>query len=257
MRLQFMLSLLIAASAAANPANRIPAIITAALADPARPASQVALDAVRRPAEIIVFAGLRPGERIADFMSGNGYFTRLLSKVAGPVGRVYAFLPEEQLATCSPTETAGTRELAGDERYRNVTLMTGAADRFTVAAPLDMVWFSLGYHDLHDKFMAPTNVVRLNAAIFRALKPGGLFIVIDHAAAAGTGLRDTESLHRIDPAALRSEITAAGFVFEGESNVLRNPQDDHLLPVFDPAIRHRTDQVVYKFRKPRRQAFGP
>jgi predicted methyltransferase len=93
-------------------------------------------------------------------------------------------------------------------------------------------------------------VVRVNAAIFQALRPGGVFLVIDHVATAGSGLRDTETLHRIDPDTIRSEVTTAGFVFESQSEALRNPADSHSLPVFDPAIRHKTDQVILKFRKP-------
>ena len=129
-------------------------------------------------------------------------------------------------------------------------MLIDAADRFAVPERLDLVWTAQNYHDLHDTFMKPTDIAALNAAIFRALKPGGVFIVIDHAAESGSGLRDTETLHRIDPQSIREEVTAAGFVFEGESAVLRNADDSHLLRVFDPAIRHRTDQVVLKFRKP-------
>jgi predicted methyltransferase len=98
--------------------------------------------------------------------------------------------------------------------------------------------------------MAPTDVGKVNAAIYRALKPGGVLLIIDHAAAAGSGLRDTDTLHRIDPRSIRAEVTAAGFLFESESNALENPSDNHTLPVFDSSIRHRTDQVVLKFRKP-------
>lgn len=112
------------------------------------------------------------------------------------------------------------------------------------------------YHDLHDSFMKPLDVAALNAALYRALKPGGVLIVIDHAAEAGSGLRDTETLHRIDPASIRAEVTAAGFVYEGESTVLRNPDDSHTLLVFDPAIRHRTDQIVLRFRKPARTSLA-
>jgi len=227
---------------------------TAALADPARPAQEVALDARRKPAEVIEFAGVKRGERVADFMSGNGYFTRILSAVVGPSGHVYAYLPTEQLARCAPAETNGTKELVRQPHYGNVTLLTGEANAFAVPEPLDVVWTAQDYHDLHDKFMAPTDVARFNAAVFRALKPGGAYLVIDHAAEAGSGLRDTESLHRIDPQAIKSEVTAAGFVLERESSLLANPADTHTLAVFDPAIRHRTDQVVLLFRKPGKSA---
>jgi predicted methyltransferase len=240
--------LLCAAVPAAGTAS--PQDVAAALADPARPQSDVQLDALRKPGEIIGFAGLKPGDRIADFMPGNAYFTRIFSHLVGPTGRVYAFLPAEQLANCAPEEVAATRALVGDPRYVNVTVLTGATSLCRIPDLLDVVWTAQDYHDLHDKFMAPTDIARFNAAVFRSLKPGGIYLIIDHAAAPGSGLRDTETLHRIDPESIRAEVTAAGFVFEAESTVLRNPADSHALPVFDPVIRHKTDQVILKFRKP-------
>jgi predicted methyltransferase len=228
----------------------VPAYIAAAVADQARPAPQVELDAQRKPAEVIAFSGLRPGDRVADFMSGNAYFTRILSRVVGARGRVYAFLPAQELANCEPKETAGTKALGSDRHYANVRVLIDAADRFAVPEPLDLVWTAQNYHDLHDKFMAPIDIAHLNAAIFHALKPGGTLLVIDHVAAAGSGLRDTETLHRIDPESIIAEVTAAGFVLEAQSALLRNPDDTHALWVFDAAIRHHTDQVVLRFRKP-------
>ena len=217
---------------------------------PDRPAEDVALDAARKPAKLMEFAGVKAGDRVADFMSGNGYFTRIFSRIVGPSGEVYAFIPAQQLANCSPQETAGTKALERDTRYPNVRVLIDAADRFATPEPLDLVWMSLGYHDLHDSFMKPLDIAALNAAIFSALKPGGTYLVVDHVAASGSGLRDTETLHRIDPESIKAEISAAGFVLEAESPALRNPEDGHSLRVFDPSIRHRTDQVVLKFRKP-------
>ena len=239
--------LLAAAPAPAAPDPQL----SAALSDPTRPEQDVQLDALRKPADVIAFAGLKSGDRVADFMSGNGYFTRIFSRAVGPAGRVYAFVPAQQLANCSASETEGTRALEHDSRYANVEVLIDAADRFVVREPLDLVWTAQNYHDLHDSFMKPIDIAAMNAAIYRALKPGGVYLVIDHAAQAGSGLRDTETLHRIDPESIRAEVTTAGFVFEGESKVLRNPGDSHLLRVFDSAIRHRTDQIVFKFRKPR------
>lgn len=227
-----------------------PDYVIRAIADTGRPAEQIKLDAWRKPAAVIGFSGLKPGDRVADFMPGNAYFTRMFSRVVGPNGRVYAFLPTQELANCAPGETEGTRVLQRDGRYKNITVLIDAADRFAAPEPLDMVWTTQNYHDLSDSFMKPTDVAAFNRAVFRALKPGGVFLVIDHVAAAGSGLRDTERLHRIDPEAVRTEVTAAGFVLEAQSNVLRNPEDAHTLKVFDPAIRHRTDQIVYRFRKP-------
>lgn len=241
----------LAAPALAAPAPAAQtAPLSTALSDPARPPQDVQLDALRKPAEVIAFAGLKSGDRVADFMSGNGYFTRIFSRVVGPAGRVYAFIPAQQLTNCSASETAGTRAFAHDTRYENVEVLIDAADRFAVPEPVDLVWTAQNYHDLHDSFMKPIDIAALNAAFYRALKPGGVYLVIDHAAEAGSGLRDTDTLHRIDPQSIRAEVTAAGFVFEGESAVLRNPDDSHKLWVFDPAIRHRTDQIVLRFRKP-------
>jgi predicted methyltransferase len=229
----------------------IPAAIAAAVADPRRPSNQVSLDAVRKPAQLIAFAQLKSGDRVADFMPGNGYFTRLMSDVVGPGGHVYAFLPAEQLANCAPTEVAGTKALEGDRGYANVSILSGPAVKFRVPEMLDVIWTAQNYHDLHDSFMAPTNVAELNKVFFKALKPGGTYLVIDHIAEGGSGIRDTESLHRIDPLRLRKEVEAAGFILEAQSDVLRNAADDHKLPVFDAGIRGRTDQLVYRFRKPK------
>jgi predicted methyltransferase len=230
--------------------TQIPAAVTRAIADPRRPAEQVKLDPQRKPAQLLAFAEMRRGDRVADFMPGNAYFTRIMSEVVGSEGRVYAFLPSEQLANCSPREVAGTKALEHDPAYANVSILIDSAANFRVPERLDIIWTAQNYHDLHDSFMGPADVAALNKRFFDALKPGGLYLVIDHVAETGSGLRDTESRHRIDPLSLRREIEAAGFVLDATSNVLRNPKDDHTLPVFDASVRGQTDQVVYRFRKP-------
>jgi len=225
-------------------------VIDAAVSDPRRPEEQVKLDVTRKPALSVLFSRAKAGDRIADVMPGNGYFTRILSDVVGPGGRVYAYIPAEQIAHCPPGEIAGTRAIARDSRYGNVTLLTGPLAKFQVPERLDLIWMSQSYHDLHDSFLGPANVAALNKTIFEALKPGGVFLIIDHVAEAGSGLRDTETLHRIDPMRMKTEIEAAGFVLDAQSELLRNPDDDHKLAVFDPSIRGRTDQVLFRFRKP-------
>jgi len=234
----------------ADAVTGIPASVTAAISDPRRPAEQLKLDADRKPAMAVVFAEAKAGDRIADVMSGNGYFTRILSDIVGPSGHVYAFIPTEQIAHCSPGEIAGTQAIARDSSYRNVSLVTSSLAAFGMPEKLDLIWMSQSYHDLHDTFLGPANVADLNKAIFAALKPGGLFLVIDHAAEIGSGLRDTETLHRIDPIQMKNEIESAGFVLESQSDLLRNPDDDHKRAVFDPGIRGKTDQVMFRFRKP-------
>jgi predicted methyltransferase len=124
------------------------------------------------------------------------------------------------------------------------------AAQFAIPQKADVIWTSQNYHDYPDKFMGPTDPALLNKAVFAALKPGGVFVVVDHVAEAGSGLRDTDTLHRVDPAIVKSQVIAAGFTFDGESDVLRNPADTHTLKVFDASIRGHTDQFVYRFRKP-------
>ena len=237
-------------SLSAHADTQLPGALAGAIADPRRPAQQVRLDAARKPAQLIAFAYLKRGDKIADFMPGNAYFTRIMSDVVGDTGHVYAFLPTEQLANCSPHEVAGTRVLEHDPSYANVSVLSDATANFRVPERLDVIWTAQNYHDLHDTFMGPADVAALNRRFFDALKPGGIYLVIDHVAAAGSGLRDTETLHRIDPKRLRREIEAAGFVFDAQSNVLRNRSDDHKSSVFDGSVSGRTDQVVFRFRKP-------
>jgi predicted methyltransferase len=247
-------TLILAALAAGSIARADTAtVIRDAVADPTRPPEQVARDADRKPAEVVALAGLQPGARVADFMSGGGYFTRIFSRVVGSSGHVYAFLPNEQLAHCAPNEVAGTRAIEHNAAFANVSVLTGPANSFRAPEPLDLVFTSQDYHDLHDEFMRPTEAAVFNKAVFDALKPGGTFVVIDHAAQPGSGLRDTDTLHRIDPASIIQEVQAAGFILEAQSDLLRNPADTHMSMVFDPQIRGHTDQVFLRFRKPLQQ----
>jgi predicted methyltransferase len=250
----FGVSALAGVPAATSAAPVVPAAVAAALADTARPLEQTAHDAERHPGEVLAFAGIGPGNRVADFMSGGAYFTRIFSRVVGDRGRVYAFLPQEQLEHCAPAETAGTRTIEGDAHYANVTVLRGPVNRFSAPEPLDLIWTSLNFHDLYDSFMGPANVPEVVAALYRALKPGGVLVIVDHVAQPGSKIRDTETLHRIDPEVIIRSVLDAGFVLEAQSDLLRNAQDSHELKVFDPAIRGRTDQVLFKFRKPREVA---
>jgi predicted methyltransferase len=247
---RLVLALCVASCATAAESPAVPSAILAAVADSHRPPDQTKLDAQRKPARLIAFAGLQPGDRVADFMPGNAYFTRILSKVVGPTGHVYAFIPEEEIKNCKPSEIAGSRAIEHDSAYRNVVQLSGPVNHFSVPQRLDVLWTAQNYHDLHDSFLGPADISSVNKAFYDSLKPGGVLIVIDHAAASGSGLRDTETLHRIDPNRARREIEAAGFVFESRIDDLGNRDDDHTRSVFDPAVRGRTDQFVYKIKKP-------
>lgn len=236
-----------ALSASQTAADGLPAeysdLYAEAVADPKRPAEEVARDALRHPAEMLAFAQLAPGDKVADIRPGAGYFTRLFSDVVGSTGRVYAFVPERTMVR----ENAGADALVA--AYPNVTRVNGLLDSLTFAEPLDMIFMSQEYHDFHIPGFS-TDVARMNAAAFAALKPGGRYILIDHQAAPGTGISAVQTLHRIEGDYLKREVQAAGFVYEGESTAVANPADDHSLNVFDEKIRGRTDQFVYRFRKP-------
>jgi predicted methyltransferase len=227
----------------------MPANITASVADPGRPAADTERDANRKPAEMLQFAGITPGERLVDMIPGGGYFTRLFAKAVGANGRVYAYLPSELDAVFK--KPPAILAVAAEPANANVTVLHQPLQTFLLPEPVDLVWTSQNYHDLHDKFFGPIDTAALNKAVFAALKPGGLFIVLDHSAQPGSGLRDTDTLHRIDEAAVKAEVEAAGFVLAGTSDVLRNPNDPRTANVFDPGIRGHTDQFILKFRKPR------
>ena len=254
MRISFLAAagLLLAAAASASYASDVALKPTkvqlAAVADANRPKEDVQRDAERKPADMLAFAGVKPGDKVADLIPGKGYFTRLFADVVGPKGMVYMYEPSEFAKFAkSPLPANGAHP---DPARPNIVFLIGPANDFATPQKLDIVWTSQNYHDLKDSFAAPADTARVNKAVFAALKPGGVYIVLDHVATPGTA-DATEKLHRIDPAIVRQEVEAAGFVFDGETDVLRNPNDPHDVKVFDPSIRGRTDQFVYRFRKPK------
>lgn len=262
--LSTLTGLLLATAASAQPAPTRRDLITgqprpasayvAAIADNHRPPKDKARDADRKPAEVLSFIGVKPGDKIVDLMPGTGYFTRMFSTAVGSKGRVYAVEPTE-MSQGHPGGLVALKAITDDPVYANVAVFNVPASDIASGAgsapePLDVVWTSQNYHDLHDKFMGPVDVPGFNKAVFAALKPGGVYVVLDHAAASGTGLSTTDTLHRIDPASVKAEVTAAGFVYEGESTILRNAADPKTANVFDKTVRGHTDQFLYKFRKP-------
>lgn len=242
------LGALLLALAAAEAAPTVPAYVAAAVADPNRPQADIKRDSGRKPAEVLTFAGVKPGDRVIELDPGPLYFTRLLSKVVGPNGRVYAYIPSDLDALYK--KAGMVVPPPPDPLYPNVMFLYEPIAKLHAPEGIDLVWTSDNLHDFHNKLFGPADMTAVNAAIYRALKPGGVYLVLDHAAAAGSGLRDTETLHRIDPEKVKSETLAAGFVLEAESPVLRNPADDHTKKVFDSSIRGVTDQFLFRFRKP-------
>jgi predicted methyltransferase len=225
--------------------------IATALADTGRPETDTSRDANRKPAETLAFIAVKPGDKIADYAAGSGYFTRLFAAVVGPTGHVYASVPSALFKYANIV-----KGIADIQTYAvthpNVTVTFGSAlDAAKYPEKLDIFWISQNYHDLHDRFMGPVDMAAFNAAVYAALKPGGTYLVLDHTAARGAPSDVTESLHRIEPATVRREVEAAGFKFVAESAVLTNPADPHTAGPFDASIQGHTDQFILKFTKPR------
>jgi len=226
--------------------------VASAIASKDRPKADVEQDARRKPAEILAFAGVTPGMRVADMFSAGGYYTELLSRTVGVKGHVIAYNnpPYAKFAE------KGIAARYADGRLGNVRQITADIDKFDVApGSLDAAIFIMSYHDLYwrpaDGSWPPTDPAVLLKGLFSALKPGGVVVVEDHVAPANDDASATvDKLHRIDPAIVKRDFEKAGFEFDGESKVLAHPDDDHSKLVFDDAIRGKTDQFIYRFKKP-------
>ena len=230
-------------------------VLSAASAAPinnaTRPADDVARDAARKPTDMIAFAKIAPGQTVVDMLPGGGYFTRIFSQKVGPKGHVIA-LVSDQYAKAVPKAATDITALAAEPAYKNVEAAIRNLGDVAPAGTADRVWTAQNYHDLHSKNLPAGVAGGINQAVFAALKPGGYYVILDHSAAAGSGLRDVDTLHRIDAATLKAEVIAAGFKFDGESKLLANAADDRSKIVFDPAVRGKTDQFIFRFVKPQK-----
>jgi predicted methyltransferase len=229
------------------------AAVNAALANPGRPASDRARDQARQSAAVLTFFGITPGMTVLDVFSGGGYYTEILSYLVGPKGWVVAHNNTPYLEFAKAD--LSTRYAPG--RLPNVERIVAENNQLELPANrFDAVLMTNAYHDIYfvdeEHGWAKIDGPRLLAVIYQSMKPGAVLGVVDHAAAPGTSPEAGGALHRIDPDLLKREIEAAGFVFEAGSDVLRNPGDDGTRSSFDPSIRGRTNQVVFRFRKPRR-----
>ena len=236
-----MVAALAIGAAPAWAADKVPAYIAAAVADAARPDSDRSRDAARKPAETIAFVGVKPGDRVGELLTGAGYFTRILSRVVGPKGHIYA-------VNTQPRDVTPAQALAANPAYSNVSSVVTPLADMKIAEPLDVVWTTQNYHDLHNQPGA--DMAPINKAAFDALKPGGIYFVLDHVAQQGATFEQMRTAHRIDPAIVKREVLAAGFVLAGESDVLRNTTDTHIEPSHDASQHDKTDQFALKFRKP-------
>lgn len=211
------------------------------LANPARPAADVVRDADRQPAALMAFAGIKPGSIVAELAPGGGYYTRLLSLAVGPSGRIYTY---------STRASAGVDEWA--KTNPNVTAQISQPGMPLAPVPVDVVWTTLNYHDFKNNKVGDTDLAGVaNQAAYKALKPGGVYLINDHQTAKGVGTAQTATLHRIEDTAVIREVEAAGFKLEARSAMLEHPADDHTMKVVETGIRGKTDQFVLRFRKPR------
>jgi predicted methyltransferase len=225
-----------------------PAYLNKAIADDGRPAADIKRDVFYKPAEVIAFAGAKPGMKIADFMAGDGYYSRIFSRIVGPKGYVYAYYATQE---DTPAVKRGGKIGAALAGYDNVGIVHGTAEQFVAPERLDLVWTALTYHDLHGPNFRGLDIGAVNKAVYDALKPGGIFIVLDRASRPGAGLRDLASLARIDEDTVKSEVEAAGFRFVSENGALHNPGDNLSKRVTKAEYEKRPDQFLLKFQKPR------
>jgi predicted methyltransferase len=205
-----------------------------------------------KQSKLIRFARVDVGSTVIDVYPGNGDWTRVFSDVVGPEGRVFSFVPSE-VADFKNDPVGMMRTLAKEPGRENVEAVSADLVAMPEATPpADVLWLHLFYHDLHTALMQKkgATAAEFNRAVFERLKPSGCYVIVDHAAAAGSGTSDTQALHRIDPASVREEVEAAGFVLDATSNMLVNEDDPHSIKVFDPAIKGETDRFAYRFVKP-------
>ena len=202
--------------------------------------------------ELVRFARVDAGSTVIDVYPGDGDWTRLFSDVVGPEGRVYSFVPAE-VAHFRTDPVGRMRTLAKEPGRDNVEAVSADLVAMPEATqPVDVVWLHLFYHDLHTALIQAggATAANFNRAVYDRLKQGGSYVIVDHAAAAGAGASDAQSLHRIEPAFVREEVEAAGFVLDAENTMLANKADLHSIKVFDPSIKGEIDRFVYRFVKP-------
>jgi predicted methyltransferase len=231
----------LAVSGAAVAAD-VPGYVAKAVADPSRPQTDSVRDSLRAPAETLAFTGVKPGMTVAEFFPAGGYYTRMISDVVGPKGKVYGI----DNAKWDKGEDA---KMAAEPGHANVSIQLVKFGEFNLPQKVDLVWTTQNYHDLHVAEYGPVDIAAFNKRVYDALKPGGVYFILDHQANPGTDDAQIAKVHRIEKAQVIKEVTAAGFKLAGESNVLHRPADDHTKGSSDPAIKSHTDQFLLKFQK--------
>ena len=230
-------------AAAPKPAN----VIAKAVANPARPAVHREADPLRKPAETLAFSGVRPGMTVGEFYPGGGYFTRMISYVVGPQGHVYGI--ENPVWKGA---TKADQELLAEKKWKNVSIDFQPFGTANFPKPLDVAWVTQNYHDMKIAEYGKVDTLAFDRAVYKALKPGGIYFILDHQGRRGMTNAEIAKMHRINRDVVVKEVTAAGFKLVAEGSFLRSAADDHTLPIFDKKIRGHTDQYALKFVKPRK-----
>jgi predicted methyltransferase len=244
-RFALLLAPLILSAPLISASAKVPPAIAAAVADPTRPAGQREADALRKPAETLAFSGVRPGMTVGEFYPGGGYFTRMLSRLVGPSGHVYGIENERW-------KQAAEADKKLEAQLKNVSIDVKPFGTVNFAKPLDIAWVTQNYHDMKIAEYGKVDTVAFDRAVYKALKPGGIYFILDHQGAPGLTDAQIEKLHRINRDVVVKEVTSAGFKLVAEGKFLRRPGDDHTKPIFDESVRGRTDQYALKFVKPKR-----
>ena len=246
MRTRIIVAVAVAALSFAAPSFAAPETIEKAVADASRPKADRDADARRMPAETIAFSGVKAGDVVGEFLPGGGYYTRLLSDMVGPKGKVYAL----ETTRWGQGNVDATKAVLKEKGHENVMFDASPFGEFKLPEKVDVFWTTLNYHDLHVAEYGKVDMAKFNKHVFDSLKTGGTYFIVDHVANPGTTDAEIAKLHRIDQAVVVREVTGAGFKLAGESTALHRPADDHAKPVFDKSIQGHTDQFILKFRKP-------
>ena len=249
-RVLFLAGAALLASSAITFAAAPTAQMKAAVADSSRPAADTARDENRKPAEMLAFAGITPGKVVVDMLPGGGYFTRIFATAVAPGGRVYAYFGTQYDARLKGQNKDPDNQFVDlKAAYKNLGVVHGPLPQFVTPEPVDIVWTSDNYHDMHNKAYE-MDVNDVNKAVFKSLKPGGYYVIIDHKAAESAGDDVTEALHRVKESTVKKEVEAAGFKLVAEGHDLDNSADDGSKRVFDDGVRGKTNQFMLKFQKP-------
>jgi predicted methyltransferase len=241
-RVALLLALALPLTAAA-PSN-LQTIIAKAVADPARPAQSKTADVLRKPAETLAFSGVRSGMTVGEFYPGGGYFTRMLSDVVGPSGHIYGL---ENAGWKGAVEA--NNKLLAEGKWKNVSMDAKPLGTVSFPKPLDLAWVTQNYHDLKIADYGEVDTLAFDRAVYKALKPGGIFFILDHQGAADLTDAQIAKMHRINRDIVVREVTAAGFKLAGEGKFLRRSGDDHTLSIFDKKVQGHTDQYALRFVK--------